>query len=163
MRFVAPALAVLLLAGCTAPEPMPVPTAVPSPSLSGPSSLPLPGTGFLQDQLDLYGPDTRVPTVRFETAHIAGEGENFTFTLPDGTWALRVACATDASDSVDVTLVLADGRPGVEYEAYCGDTPPSGIVTATTQGDPFSAGGDVAMRVESDSRFVAAVGLVPVG
>lgn len=144
---------------------MPVPTATPTPTptVAVPSTLPLPGTGILMDQLDRFGDDSRVPTIRFETAHIAGEGENFTFSLAEGSWLLRVSCATDASDSVDVTLDFADGRPGVSYEAYCGETPPTGIVSATTQGEPFPAGGDVTMRVESGSRFVAAVGLVPAG
>ena len=165
MRFVAPALAVLLLAGCAAAEPMPVPTVspTPTPSVSAPSTLPLPGTDFLMDQVESFGDDKRVPAFRFSAAHIAGEGENFAFTLTEGTWLIRVTCATDASDSVDVSLEFADGRAGVQYEAYCGETPPTGIVSATTQGEPFPAGGAVTMRVESDSRFVAAVGLVPVG
>lgn len=123
--------------------------------------LPLPGTDFLMDQLDVYADDTRAPIIRFAAAHIAGEGENFQFTLAEGTYLLRVSCSTDASDSVEVTLDFADGRPSVQYEAYCGETPPSGIVTVTTQGPEFSAGGAATMRIESGSRFVAAAGLVP--
>lgn len=142
---------------------MPVPTATPGPTGTPPSMLPLPGTDFMLDQVETYSDDTRVPTVRFGAAHVGGEGEDFSFNLTEGTWLLRVACATDASDSVDVSLEFADGREGVDYEAYCGDTPPSGIVTVTTQGPEFAGGGTVTMRMESDSRFVAAVGLVPVG
>ena len=163
MRLLIPALAVLALAGCSASEPMPVPTVTPSPTTTAPSLLPLPGTDFLMDQVESMSDDTRVPTFRFAAAQVAGKGENFDFTLTEGTWLLRVSCATDASDSVDVTLDFADGRPSVEYEAYCGETPPSGIVTATTQSPEFAAGGAVTMRLESDSRFVAAAGLVPVG
>lgn len=166
MRLLIPALAVLALAGCAAePTPMPVPTVTPTPtaSPSTPSMLPLPGTDFLMDQVETFQGDTRVPTFRFSAAEIAGEGENFTFTLTEGTWLLRVSCATDASDSVDVTLTFADGRPDVSYEAYCGETPPTGIVSATTQGPEFAAGGEVTMRLESGSRFVVAAGLVPAG
>ena len=163
MRLLIPALTVLALAGCSAEEPMPVPTAAPSPSTTPPSALPLPGTDFLMDQVETFQGDTRAPSFRFPAAHVAGEGENFEFTLTEGTWLLRVACATDASDSVDVTLDFADGRDSVEYEAYCGETPPTGIVSATTQSPEFAAGGAVTMRLESDSRFVAAVGLVPTG
>jgi len=163
MRLLIPALAVLTLAGCATAEPTPVPTVVPTPTTTAPTMLPLPGTDFLLDQLDTYADDTREPTIRFSTAHIAGEGEDFQFTLTEGTWLLRVTCATDASDSVDVTLTFADGRPEVTYEAYCGETPPTGIVTATTQSPSFTGGGAVTMRLESDSRFVAAAGLVPVG
>ena len=163
MRLLIPSLVVVALAGCSSQEPMPVPTATPSPSITPPTMLPLPGTDFLMDQVETFQGDTRVPAFRFAAAHIAGEGEDFTFTLPEGTWLLRVSCATDASDSVDVTLDFADGRDSVEYEAYCGETPPTGIVTATTQGPEFSAGGAVTMRLESGSRFVAAAGLVLVG
>ncbi len=167
MRLIIPALAILALAGCATPAPTPVPTAtqlpVPSASPSTPAMLPLPGTDFMMDQVETFSDDTRVPTFRFAAAEIAGQGENFTFTLTEGTWLLRVSCATDASDSVDATLTFADGRPDVTYEAYCGETPATGIVTATTQSDPFPAGGEVTMRLESDSRFVAAAGLVPAG
>jgi len=158
-----PAFAALALAGCSSAEPMPVPTVAPTPtpSTTPPAMLPLPGTDFLLDQLDHFADDNREPSIRFSTAHIAGEGENVSFDLAEGTWLLRVTCATDASDSVDVTLTFADGRAPVAYEAYCGETPPTGIVTATTQSPTFSAGGAVTMRIESDSRFVAAVGLVP--
>jgi hypothetical protein len=144
---------------------MPVPTVTPSPnaSPSTPAMLPLPGTDFLMDQVEKFGDDTRAPTFRFAAAEIAGQGEDFTFTLTEGTWLIRVSCATDASDSVDVTLTFADGRPDVTYVAYCGETPPTGIVSATTQGPEFAAGGAVTMRLESGSRFVAAAGLVPVG
>ena len=166
VRLLIPVLALLLLAGCAVtPAPMPVPTSsssateTPTPQ----SMLPMPGTGLVLDQVGSYSDDTREPTFRFAAAHVGGEGENFVFTLPEGTWLLRVTCATDASDSVDVTLDFTDGRPGVEYEAYCGDTPTTGIVTATTQGPEFAGGGEVTMRLESASRFVAAAGLVPVG
>ena len=164
MRLLIPLLAIGALAGCaTTDAPMPVPTATGTPTPSGTPAamLPLPGTDFLMDQLDVYSDDTRAPIIRFAAAHIAGEGENFQFTLAEGTYLLRVSCSTDASDSVDVTLDFADGRPSVQYEAYCGETPPSGIVTVTTQGPEFSAGGAVTMRIESGSRFVAAAGLVP--
>ena len=163
MRLLIPALVVVALAGCSSQEPMPVPTATPSPSVTPPTMRPLPGTDFLLDQLETFQGDARVPAFRFAAAHIADEGENFTFTLAEGTWLLRVSCATDASDSVDVTLDFADGRDSVEYEAYCGETPPTGIVSVTTQGPEFSAGGAVTMRLESGSRFVAAAGLVQVG
>ncbi len=144
---------------------MPVPTASPSPSPRGTPAtlLPLPGTDFLMDQVETFNGDTRAPVVRFSAAEIAGQGADFTFTLEEGTYALRVSCATDASDDVDVTLDFTDGRPSVTYEAYCGETPPTGIVSATTQGPEFPAGGEVTMRLESGSRFVAAAGLVPVG
>ena len=169
MRLIVPALAILLLAGCSAPEPAPMPvpsqtpSVTPSPTVKPPTMLPMPGTGFMLDQLDTYGDDTRAPVIRFSAAHVGGEGENFTFDLAEGSYVLRVSCATDASDSVDVTLEFADGREGFTYPAYCGETPPSGIVTATTQGAPFAAGGSVTMRLESGSRFVAAAGLVPEG
>lgn len=142
-----------------------MPTAAPSPgpTTTPPTALPLPGTDFMMDQVETFQGDTRTPAFRFAAAEIAGQGENFTFTLPEGTWLLRVGCATDASDSVDVTLDFADGRDSVEYEAYCGETPPSGIVTATTQSPEFAAGGAVTMRLESGSRFVAAAGLVQTG
>ena len=163
MRLLIPVFAVLALAGCATAEPMPVPTVVPTPTTTPPTMLPLPGTDYLLDQLDTFADDTREPTIRFSAAHIAGEGEDFAFTLAEGTWLLRVTCATDASDSVDVTLAFADGRPDVTYQAYCGETPPTGIVTATTQSPSFAGGGAVTMRLESDSRFVAAAGLVPAG
>lgn len=167
VRLLIPVLALLLLAGCApTPAPMPVPSSTPTPTVTPPtpqSLLPMPGTGLVLDQVGSYSDDAREPTFRFAAAHVGGEGENFTFTLPEGTWLLRVSCATDASDSVDVTIDFTDGRPGVEYEAYCGETPPTGIVTATTQGPEFSGGGEVTMRLESASRFVAAAGLVPVG
>jgi hypothetical protein len=145
MRLLIPALAVVALAGCASQEPMPVPTATPSPSGTPVNMLPLPGTDYLLDQLDRFADDVRQPSIRFSTAHIAGEGENFEFTLAEGTWLLRVSCATDASDSVDVALDFADGRASVEYEAYCGETPPTGIVSATTQGPEFAAGGAVGL------------------
>jgi len=172
MRLIVPALALLALTGlaitgCSAAQPMPVPSATPTPTATAtpnPASLlPLPGTGLVLDQVGSFGDDTREPTFRFAAAHIAGEGENFTFTLPEGTWLLRVSCATDASDTVDVSLAFADGRDPVQYEAYCGETPATGIVSVTTEGPEFAGGGDVTLRVQSDSRFVAAVGLVPVG
>lgn len=125
--------------------------------------LPMPGTDLLLDQVGMFEGDTRVPSIRFAAAQIAGEGENFEFTLTEGTWLLRVSCAADASDSVDVILDFADGRESVEYEAHCGETSSTGIVSATTQSSEFAAGGAVTMRLESDSRFVAAAGLVPVG
>ena len=143
--------------------PVPTPTATPIPSGTPATMRPLPGTDFLMDQLETFNGDTRAPVFRFAAAHIAGEGEDFRFTLAEGTYALRVSCATDASDAVDVTLDFADGRPSVSYEAYCGETPPTGIVSVTTQGPDFAAGGDVTMRLESGSRFVAAAGLVQVG
>lgn len=127
------------------------------------TELPLPGTDFLLDQVETSADDQRVPTVRFATAHVAGEGETIRFDLTEGMWLLRVACSTDASDSVDVTLDFADGRPSVGYEADCGETPAGGIVTTTTQSPEFSAGGSVTMRLESGSRFAAAAGFVPVG
>ena len=167
MRLIVPALVLLTLTGCAAAQPMPAPspTAAPTPTATpNPASmLPLPGTGLVLDQVGAFGDDTRTPTFRFAAAHIAGEGEDFTFTLPEGTWLLRVSCATDASDSVSATLTFADGRGPVQYDAYCGETPPTGIVSVTTQGPEFSGGGDVTLRVMSGSRYVAAVGLVPVG
>ncbi|CAN5307139.1 hypothetical protein BH09ACT5_BH09ACT5_00140 [soil metagenome] len=142
---------------------MPVPTTTPSPTVAPPTMRPLPGTDFMLDQVEATQEDARVPAFRFAAAHIAGEGEDFSFTLPEGTWLVRVSCATDASDTVDATLDFADGRPSVEYQAYCGETPPSGIVTVTTQSPEFAAGGAVTLRLESDARFVAAAGLVQVG
>ena len=161
MRQLIPVIAALALAGCATAEPAPVPTAAPSPSTTPASTLPLPGTDFLLDQIGAFEDDARVPFIRFGAAQIAGEGEDFEFELAEGTWLLRVGCATDASDSVDVTLEFADGRESVEYEAYCGDTPPGGIVSAVSQSPEFAAGGAVTMRLESGSRFVAAAGLVP--
>ena len=170
MRLLVPALVLLaLLAGCSTAQPLPVPSATPTatPTPTAPpnpaSLLPLPGTGLVLDQVGSFADDTRAPTFRFAAAHVAGEGEDFTFTLPEGRWLLRVTCATDASDSVAALLTFADGRSPVEYDAYCGETPPTGIVTATTQGPEFDGGGDVTLRVISNSRYVAAVGLVPVG
>jgi hypothetical protein len=165
MRLLIPALTagVLVLAGCAASAPMPVPSATPSPSVTPPSMLPLPGTDFLMDQLETFGDDSRAPSIRFAAAQIAGSGEDFEFTLEEGIWLLRVSCATDASDSVDVRLDFADGRERVLYEAYCGETSPTGIVPVTTQGTEFAAGGAVTMRLESGSRFVAAAGLVRAG
>lgn len=143
--------------------PVPTPTATPSPSGTPATMRPLPGTDFLMEQIDTFNGDTRAPVFRFSAADIAGQGDDFSFTLTEGSYALRVSCATDASDVVDVTLDFADGRPTVTYEAYCGETPPTGIVSVTTQGPDFAAGGDVTMRLESGSRFVAAAGLVPTG
>ena len=167
MRLIVPALVLLALTGCSAAQPMPVPTDTPTPTPTATpnpaSMLPLPGTGLVLDQVGSFGDDTRAPTFRFAAAHIAGEGEDFSFTLPEGRWLLRVSCATDASDSVSAVIIFTDGRQSVSYDAYCGETPPTGIVSVTTQGPEFDGGGDVTMRVTSNSRFVAAVGLVPVG
>lgn len=164
MRLLIPALAVVALAGCTAaPQPMPVPTQTPSPSGTPAALLPLPGTDFLMDQVESFADDAGIPTHRFPAAAVAGDSVIVGFALTEGTWILRVSCATDASADVRVTLTFADGRDDVAYDAYCGETPPTGIVTATTQSPEFSGGGDVTMRLESDARFVAAAGLVQAG
>jgi hypothetical protein len=117
----------------------------------------------LGDNIQSYDGDETAPIFAFTLAGPAGYNENFEFQLDEATYLLRVGCSTDSSETVDVNLYFGDNRPTVTYEAYCGETPDTGIVSVVTQSPTFAGGGVVTMTIASDGAFTSAVGIVRVG